>query len=327
MRPRTQSDRPRRSSPTTRVSSPANVDKITFKIYQDADAAYNDVLANNLDVTDEIPAERSDRRQVQDGPPRPRTRRRSRASSRRSPSRRPVDPRLRRTRSCARPSRWRSTASTIIKQIFNGTRDAGHRLGLPGRRRLQGRASAVSSAVYDPAKRQGAAATRPAASRATDHPDLQRRRRPQGPWTEAACNSHQAGARRRVRGRRRVVDFATFRTEIGDRKMKGCSAPAGRWTTRRSRTSWSRSTRPARRSNDGDYANPDFDELLAEAAAAADADGGQRARTRRPRRCSPRTCRSSRCGTATASVGWSDRSTSVEDQRRSARSTYAVDHA
>jgi len=31
------------------------VDKITFRIYQDTEAAYNDLLAGNLDVTDEIP--------------------------------------------------------------------------------------------------------------------------------------------------------------------------------------------------------------------------------------------------------------------------------
>ncbi len=37
-------------------SDPAKLDKINYKIYQDADAAYNDVLANNLDATDEIPA-------------------------------------------------------------------------------------------------------------------------------------------------------------------------------------------------------------------------------------------------------------------------------
>ena len=32
-----------------------NLDTITFKIYQDSDAAYNDVIANQLDITDEIP--------------------------------------------------------------------------------------------------------------------------------------------------------------------------------------------------------------------------------------------------------------------------------
>ncbi len=33
-----------------------NLDKITFKIYQEVDPAYNDVLANNLDIVTSIPA-------------------------------------------------------------------------------------------------------------------------------------------------------------------------------------------------------------------------------------------------------------------------------
>lgn len=33
-----------------------NLDNITFKIYQDSNAAYADVQANQLDVTDEVPA-------------------------------------------------------------------------------------------------------------------------------------------------------------------------------------------------------------------------------------------------------------------------------
>lgn len=34
-----------------------NVDKVTFRIYNDANAAYNDVVSNNLDFTDLIPAD------------------------------------------------------------------------------------------------------------------------------------------------------------------------------------------------------------------------------------------------------------------------------
>lgn len=34
-----------------------NVDKVTFKVYNDGAAAYNDVVANNLDLTDLIPAD------------------------------------------------------------------------------------------------------------------------------------------------------------------------------------------------------------------------------------------------------------------------------
>ena len=35
--------------------APAKVDKVTFRVYQDISAAYNDVVANNLDVIDQIP--------------------------------------------------------------------------------------------------------------------------------------------------------------------------------------------------------------------------------------------------------------------------------
>lgn len=36
---------------------PGSVDKVTFKTYNDLNAAYNDVVSNNLDVTDVIPAD------------------------------------------------------------------------------------------------------------------------------------------------------------------------------------------------------------------------------------------------------------------------------
>jgi oligopeptide transport system substrate-binding protein len=36
---------------------PANVDKLTFRVYAEASAAYTDVVANNLDFTDEIPSD------------------------------------------------------------------------------------------------------------------------------------------------------------------------------------------------------------------------------------------------------------------------------
>ena len=38
------------------AAAKGNVDKITFRIYKDAEAAYNDLLAGNLDTTIEIPA-------------------------------------------------------------------------------------------------------------------------------------------------------------------------------------------------------------------------------------------------------------------------------
>ena len=98
-----------RSSPTTRVTFGAKLDKITFKIYQDTDAAYNDVLANNLDVTDEIPTSALiDDKYKTDLPTATRRRKSAHPDGHRSPPAK-VDPNTR-TRRSARRSRWRSTA-------------------------------------------------------------------------------------------------------------------------------------------------------------------------------------------------------------------------
>jgi oligopeptide transport system substrate-binding protein len=89
-------------------------------------------------------------------------------------------------------------------------------------------------------------------------------------WTEAACNSHQGRARGRVQGSAVPVDFATFRTLITDRKMKGMF-----------RTGWQMDYPSIENflapiygtgagSNDGDYSSEKFDTLIKEAAAAAD---------------------------------------------------------
>ena len=87
-----------------------NVDKVTFRIYQDDGAAYNDVVANNLDFTDDIPTDRliddlykpelPDRNGVQRRP----------ARSRPLPSR-PSRRQLQGHPDRARPSRWRSTGT------------------------------------------------------------------------------------------------------------------------------------------------------------------------------------------------------------------------
>ena len=87
-----------------------SVDKVTFRIYNDDSAAYNDVVANNLDFTDIIPTDRLDRRPVQARSCRTATGIRDTGTiatndvllDRRRTSR---------TSRCARPSRWRSTGT------------------------------------------------------------------------------------------------------------------------------------------------------------------------------------------------------------------------
>lgn len=47
-----------KKNPNYSGSNKPNLDQVTYRIYNDASAAYNDVLGNQLDFTDEIPADR-----------------------------------------------------------------------------------------------------------------------------------------------------------------------------------------------------------------------------------------------------------------------------
>ena len=97
------------SSPTTPVTTKPSIDKVTFRVYQDDEAAYNDVLANSLDYTDIIPSDRLvgdlyktelDDRYVE---------RETGTIAVNSYS--PIDKAFEERRSCARPSRWPSTGT------------------------------------------------------------------------------------------------------------------------------------------------------------------------------------------------------------------------
>ena len=114
------------------------------------------------------PGERADRRQVQDGPPRPQRaegdwrhpERRVRAGHGRPELRRPEDP-----SGDLHGDRPRDDHQADLQRHPR----ARHRLGLPGRRRLQGRPVRRVLQVR-PGQGQGALRRRPAASRATRSP-------------------------------------------------------------------------------------------------------------------------------------------------------------
>ena len=144
------------------------VDKVTFKIYQDPDAAYNDVIANNLDVTDEIPASALiDDKYKSDLPDR-NAQKESGVIQTITAAPSQGRPELRRPEDQAGDldgDRPRHHHQADL-QRHQGPR---HRLGLPGRRRLQGRRSAASSAsTTRPRPRR--CSQRPAASRVTRSP-------------------------------------------------------------------------------------------------------------------------------------------------------------
>ena len=271
------------------------VDKVTFKIYQDPDAAYNDVIANNLDVTDEIPAERPDRRQVQVGPARP-----QRAEGVR---RHPDDhcradqgrPELRRPEDQAGASRWRSTATPSSSR--SSTAPASPATGwvspvVDGYKADQ----CGEFCKYDPAKAKALLAE--AGGFKGDKITLSYNAdAAHKEWTEATCNSikQALGVECQAVG---VVDFATFRSQIARPQDEG---PV-----------------PHRLADglplDRELPRPDLrDRRVLERRRLLQPGVRQAPRrgvllpptrplptpsTRRPRRCSRTTCPPSRCGTA-----------------------------
>jgi len=243
-----------------------NLDKVTFKIYADSDAAYNDVLANNLDVTDEIPASALiDDKYKSDLPDRNAQKATGTvqnvafAPAKVDPNY--ADPKIRQAISMA------IDRETIIKQIFNNTREPatgwvspvvdGYKAGQCG-----------EWCTYDPAKAKaklaeagGFKGDKITLSYNADaaHKD----------WTEAVCNSikQSLGVECQAVG---VVDFATFRQQIGDRKMKGMFRNGWVMDYPSIENFETPLYATGAASNDTDYSNPQFDKLLTEAAASTD---------------------------------------------------------
>ncbi|KGN34940.1 peptide ABC transporter substrate-binding protein [Knoellia sinensis KCTC 19936] len=243
-----------------------NVDNITFKIYQDANAAYADVQANQLDVTDEVPSSALiDDKYKTDLPDRNNQQAEgviqtiTAAPTSVDPN---YGPEIRKAISMA------INREAIIKAIFNGSREAATGWVSPV---VDGYKADVcgEACVYDPAKAKAAldAAGGFKGGKITLSYNADSSHKE---WTEATCNSiKQALGVDCVATP--VVDFSTFRSQIQDRKMKGLF-----------RTGWQMDYPSIENfltpiygkgasSNDGDYNNPAFDAKLAEAAAATDA--------------------------------------------------------
>ena len=94
-------------------------------------------------------------------------------------------------------------------------------------------------------------------------------------WTEATCNSikQALGVECQAVG---VVDFATFRSQIGDRKMKGMFRTGWQMDYPSIENFLAPIYETGASSNDGDYSNPAFDKLLVEACGRHRPGGGQR---------------------------------------------------
>lgn len=250
------------------------LDAITFKIYQDSDAAYNDVIANQLDITDEVPSSAQiDDKYKTDLPDRN--------------AQKPVgviqtmtfsptavdpsyaDPKVRQAISMA------IDRDTIIKQIFNGTREPATGWVSPvvdGYKADQ----CGEWCKFDPAKAKAKWAevtgAKPSKITLSYNADASHKG-----WTEATCNSIKSALGVDCVATP-VVDFSTFRTQIGDsacapgcRKMKGIFRTGWQMDYPSIENFLAPIFKTKSSSNDGDYANPAFDKLLAEADAATDA--------------------------------------------------------
>ncbi|MGL4177064.1 MAG: peptide ABC transporter substrate-binding protein [Dermatophilaceae bacterium] len=241
------------------------VDKVTFKIYENADAAYNDVVGNNLDVTDTVPTSALiDDKFKTDLPDRNAQEEVGIFQSITFPPTKVdpayADPKLRKAISMA------IDRETIVKQIFNNTRTPatgwvspvvdGFKEGACG-----------EFCTYDAAKAKalldevgGFTGTITLSYNAdSDHK----------PWTEAVCNSINDALGVECQAKP-VVDFSTFRTQITDRKMKGMFRTGWQFDYPSIENFLSPIFATDASSNDGDYSNPAFDKLLQEAAAEQD---------------------------------------------------------
>jgi oligopeptide transport system substrate-binding protein len=284
-----------------------SLDAITFKIYQDEDAAYNDVVANQLDLVDRVPTSSLiDDKYKQELPDRNASKT---VGVGQTMTFAPVkvdpnyaNPKLRQAISMA------INRDEITKQIFNGTRTPATGWVSPV---VDGyKADACGEfCKYDPAKAkqlfQEAGGFKGGKMTLSYNADA-----PHKEWTEATCNSIKNALGVECIATP-VVDFATFRAQITDRKMKGMF-----------RTGWQMDYPSIENwlapiyatgagSNDGDYSNPEFDNLLKEAAAATDAAAAN-AKYQQAEALLAKDMPAVPLWFSTAQFGWSDKITNVK---------------
>ena len=258
------------------------------------------------------PGERPDRRQVQVGPARPQRAEGDRRHPRSSRSPSQGRPELTPTRRSRQAISMAIDRETIIKQIFNGTRVPATGWVSPvvdGYKADQ----CGEFCKFDPAKAKALLAE--AGGFKGDKMTLSYNAdAAHKEWTEATCNSikQTLGVECQAVG---VVDFATFRQQIGDRKMKGMF-----------RTGWADGLPVDRELPDPDLRDRCGLERHATTPTRTSTSSSSRRlprptrrlptpSTRRPRRCSRRTCPSIPMWYGKATMGWSEKVTGVKITR------------
>ncbi len=246
-------------------SDKPSIDKVTFRIYTDDNAAYNDVLANSLDFTDIIPSDRlvGDlyKTELQDR----NLQRETGTISVLGYS--PNDPQLKNVK--LRQSLSMAIDRDLInQQIFNGIRPPldgwvapvvdGFKAGACGE--FCKFNAEKAKALYDEAGGYDGTLSL-SVNGDGGH----------GPWAEATCNSIKNAL-----GLECVVnltpDFATIRNQIGKRELKGLFRSGWVMDYPSIENFLAPIYGTGSSSNDTGYSNKAFDDKLAEAAAAETPD-------------------------------------------------------
>jgi oligopeptide transport system substrate-binding protein len=242
------------------------LDGVDFKIYQDADTAYNDVVAGQLDVDNNIPTSAMiDDKYKQDLPDRNLQKAVgviqtiTFAPDKVDPNY--ANPKIRQAISMA------IDRKTIIKQIFNNTRQPATGWVSPvvdGYKANQ----CGEYCTFDPAKAKAkldeAGGFKGGKMTLSYNADGGHKE-----WTEATCNSIKSALGVECVATP-VVDFATFRGAITAHKMKGMFRTGWQMDYPSIENFLAPIFKTGASSNDGLYSNPEFDKLLDQAAAETD---------------------------------------------------------
>lgn len=242
------------------------VDKITFRIYQSEEAAYADVVANNLDYTDNIPTDqRIDEQYVNDLPDRNLVRESLRFANITFSS---TDAQLKDNLKLRQALSVAVDRNLIAQQIFGNTVKPadgwvspvveGYKAGVCGEWCTFDAAKAKS--LYDEAGGYKGVLT------LTINGDGGH-----GPWAEAACNSikNSTGADCRVNT---LPDFAQFNKFIDGGDWNGMVRSGWQGDYPSIENFLAPIYATGADSNWAKYSNPDFDAKLKEAAAAPTSD-------------------------------------------------------
>jgi len=244
----------------------AQVDKVTFRIYQDDGAAYNDVVANNLDFMEQIPSDRlTGDLYKSDLPDRTGQRDIGTIATNDFSS---IDPNF-------KDVRMRKAISMAIdrdlinKQIFNGPRPPLTGWVAPA---VDGfKAGACGDACkFDPTQAKKlyseAGGYKNPPLTITVNGDSNHK-----PWADASCNSikNTLGLACETK---LVPDFKTLRDQVNKREIKGLFRAGWQMDYPSIEDFLAPLYGTKASSNDTDYSNPKFDAKLAEAAAASSPD-------------------------------------------------------